>query len=149
LYGLLLVLHVLAAVAVIGTAFLVPLIRRSAKTAAQLRFIFDITAKVAWFSKIGGAVLVLTGIWLMVISEAGFTQMWLNLSILLSLIFVVTLGGLIEPRVKRIAQIVSESHGHELSADVGLAVRKLAPLEATAQLLTLAVTVLMVVKPML
>lgn len=148
MYGLLLVLHILAAVAVMGSAFLVPIVRRSAKTAAQLRFIFDITAKVAWFSRIGGAVLVLTGIGLMIIAEAGFSQMWLNLSILLSLVFVVTLGGWIEPRVKRIAQIVSESQGSELSGDVGLAMRKLAPVETTAQLLTLAVTVLMVVKPM-
>lgn len=53
-----------------------------------------------------------------------------------------------EPRIKRIAQIASESQGYELSADVGLALRKLAPLETTAQLLILAVTVLMVIKPM-
>lgn len=148
MFGLLLVLHIFAAVAVIGSAFLVPIIRRSAKTTAQLRFVFDITPKVGWFSKIGGAVLVLTGIWLMIIAEMGFSQMWLNLSILLSLILVVTIGGLIEPRIKRIAQIASESQGHELSADVGRAMRKLAPLETTAQLVTLAVTVLMVVKPM-
>ncbi|MBW5446202.1 DUF2269 family protein [Cohnella sp. CFH 77786] len=147
MFGWLLVLHVLAAVAVIGSAFLGPIIRRSAKTIAQLRFIFDITAKVAWYFKIGGVVLVLTGIWLMVTAEMGFSQMWLNLSILLSLMLVVTISGLIEPRIKQIARIASESQGPELSADVLLAMRKLAPLETTAQLLSLAVTVLMVIKP--
>lgn len=148
MFGLLLLLHILAAAAVIGSAFLMPILRRSAKTAAQLRFIFDITPKVGWFSKIGAVVLVLTGIWLMVIADMGFSQMWLNLSILITLVLIVTIGGWIEPRIKRIAQIASESQGHELSADVGLAMRKLAPLETTAQLLILAVTVLMVIKPM-
>lgn len=148
MFGLLLVLHIFATIAVIGSAFLVPIIRRSAKTTDQLRFIFDITAKVGWFSKIGAVVLVLTGIWLMVNAKMGFSQMWLNLSILLSLILIVMIGGWIEPRIKRIAQIASESQGHELSADVGQAMRKLVPLETTVQLLTLAVTVLMVVRPM-
>lgn len=147
MFATLLVLHIFAAIAVIGSAFFMPVVRRSAKTAAQLRFVFDATTAVAWFSKIGAAVLVLTGIWLMVMAEAGFTQMWLNLSILLSLVLAVTIGGLIEPRVKRIAQIASQSQGQELSADIGLALRKLVPWETTAQLLTLAVTVLMVVKP--
>lgn len=73
--------------------------------------------------------------------------MWLNLSILLSLVLVVTIGGFIEPRIQRI-EAASKSQGHELSAEVRLAMRKLVPLETTAQLLILAVTALMVVKPM-
>lgn len=147
MFALLLVLHIFSAVAVIGSAFLVPIIRRSAKTAAQLRFFFDMTTKVAWISKIGAALLVITGIWLMVNAKVGFTQMWLNLSILLSLVLVVTIGGFIEPRIQRI-EAASKSQGHELSGEVRLAMRKLVPLETTAQLLILAVTVLMVVKPM-
>lgn len=148
LYGWLLVLHIFAAVAVIGSAFMVPIIRRSAKTTDQLRFILDITSKLALFTKIGGTVLVLTGIWLMFIAKMGLTEMWLNLSILLSLILIVTIVGLIEPRTKRLAQLASERQGHELSADVGLAMRRISPMETTAQLLSLAVTVLMVIKPM-
>ncbi|MFD2330862.1 DUF2269 family protein [Cohnella sp. GCM10020058] len=148
MFAFLLVLHIFSAVAVIGSAFLVPIIRRSAKTAAQLRYFFDMTAKIAWISKIGAALLVITGIWLMVIAKAGLAQMWLNLSILLSLVLVVTIGGFIEPLIHRI-EVASQSQSHELSADIRLVLRKLAPLETTAQLLTLAVTVLMVVKPML
>lgn len=44
MFGLLLVLHLLSAIAFMGSAFLVPAIRRSAKTTSQLRFVFDITA---------------------------------------------------------------------------------------------------------
>ncbi|MED4749774.1 DUF2269 family protein [Brevibacillus choshinensis] len=149
LIGLLLVLHILASIAVIGPAFVVPVIRRSVRTAGQLRFAFGITIKLAVFPKIGGAVLVLTGIWLMIITKMGLSQMWLNLSILLSLLMVVTIGGLIEPRMKKVMQIVSESQdqGDEVPAEFSRAMKKIAPLESAAQLLMIAITVLMVVKP--
>ena len=149
LFGLLLVLHILASIAVIGPAFMVPVIRKSARTADQLRFAFGITAKLAILPKIGGAVLIVTGIWLMIITKMGLSQMWLNLSILLSLLMVVTIGGLIEPRMKKIIQIVSQSHGQgdEVPAEFTRAMKKIAPIESAAQLLMVAITVLMVVKP--
>ncbi|WP_394298016.1 DUF2269 family protein [Gordoniibacillus kamchatkensis] len=149
LFGLLLVLHILATIAVIGPAFVVPVIRRSARTFGQLRFAFSITTKLAILPKIGGAVLIVTGIWLMIITKMGLSQMWLNLSILLSLLMIVTIGGLIEPRMKKIMQIVSESQGQEdeVPAEFARAMKKIAPLESAAQLLMLAITVLMVVKP--
>ncbi|TBL78484.1 DUF2269 family protein [Paenibacillus thalictri] len=147
--GLLLVLHILATIAVIGTAFVVPFIRRSARTAGQLRFAFSITTKLALLPKIGGAVLIVTGIWLMIITKMGLSQMWLNLSILLSLLMIVMIGGLIEPRMKKIMQIVSErqSQGDEVPAGLTRSMRKITLLESTAQLLMIAITVLMVVKP--
>lgn len=149
LFGLLLILHILASIAVIGPAFLVPVIRRSARTAGQLRFAFGITSKLAIFPKMGGAVLILTGIWLMIITKMGLSQMWLNLSILLALLMVVTIGGLIEPRMKKVMQIVSESQGQgdEVPAEFVRLMKKIAPLESAAQLLMIAITVLMVIKP--
>ncbi|MFB9750106.1 DUF2269 family protein [Paenibacillus hodogayensis] len=148
LFGLLLVLHILASIAVIGPACLVPVIRRAARTSSQLRFAFDITAKLAILPKIGGAVLVVTGGWLMIITEMGLSQMWLNLSILLSLLMIVTIGGLIEPRMKKIMKIVYESQGQgEIPDEFARAIGKIAPLELASQLLMIAIIVLMVVKP--
>lgn len=111
LFGWLLVLHILAAIAVIGPAFVVPVIRRSARTVDQFRFAFDVTNKLAILPKIGGAVLIITGVWLMIITKMGLSQMWLNISILLSLLMVATIDGLIGPRIKKIMQIVSISQG--------------------------------------
>ncbi|MDF2657843.1 MAG: hypothetical protein K0Q94_634 [Paenibacillus sp.] len=51
MFGLLLVLHILSAIAFTGSAFFIPAIRRSAKTASQLRFVFDITDKLSWLPK--------------------------------------------------------------------------------------------------
>jgi uncharacterized membrane protein len=149
LFGLLLVLHILASIAIIGPAFVMPIIRRSARTVGQLRFAFGITTKLAIMPKIGGAVLIITGVWLMIITKMGLSQMWLNVSILLSLLMVVMIDGLIEPRMKKIIKIITESQdqGNEIPVEFGLLMKKIVPIETAAQLLLIAILVLMVVKP--
>lgn len=149
LFGWLLVFHILASIAVIGPAFVVPFIRRSARTAAQLRFAFDVTNKIAILPKIGGAILIITGVWLMIITKIGWSQMWLNISILVSLLMVATIEGLIRPRMKKIMEIVSisQSKGDELPAELGRLMKKIIPIETASQLLMIAITVLMVLKP--
>lgn len=149
LFGLLLVLHILASIAIIGPAFVMPIIRRSARTVGQLHFAFGITTKLAIMPKIGGAILILTGVWLMIITKMGLSQMWLNVSILLSLLMVVMIDGWMEPRMKKIIKIISESQdqGNEIPAEFGLLIKKIVPIETAAQLLMIAILVLMVVKP--
>jgi len=147
MFGLLLVLHILSAIAFTGYAFLIPAIRRSAKTATQLRFVFENTAKLSWFPKIGGAALIATGIGLMMITGMGLTQMWLNVSILLSLLLVVAIDAFIEPRLKKVAKLVAASRGDEVPAELSHAMKKIVPLELAAQLLMIADIVLMVIKP--
>ncbi|CAG7609673.1 hypothetical protein PAESOLCIP111_01195 [Paenibacillus solanacearum] len=85
----------------------------------------------------------------MIITKMGFSQMWLNASILLSLLMVVAIDGWIEPRMKKIIKIISENQdqGHEIPAEFGLLIKKIVPIETAAQLLMIAILVLMVVKP--
>ncbi|MEJ9232484.1 DUF2269 domain-containing protein [Peribacillus butanolivorans] len=149
LFGFLLVLHILASIAIIGPAFVMPIIRRSARSVGQLRFAFGITTKLAIIPKIGGAVLIITGVWLMIITKMGLSQMWLNVSFLLSLLIIVMIDGFIEPRMKKIIKIVSESQdqGNEIPAEFGLLMKRIVPIETAAQLLMIAILVLMAVKP--
>ncbi len=150
LFGWLLVLHILAAITVIGPAFVVPVIRRSARTADQFRFAYEVTNNLAiLLPKIGGAVLIITGVWLMIITKMGLSQMRLNISILLSLLMVATIDGLIGPRIKKIMQIVSISQGKgdEVPAELARLMKKIVPIELASQLLMIAITVLMVLMP--
>ncbi|TNJ63322.1 DUF2269 family protein [Paenibacillus hemerocallicola] len=149
LFGWILVLHILASIAVIGPALVVPVIRRSARTVGQLRFAFDVTNKLAILPKIGGAVLIITGVWLMITTKMGLSQMWLNISILLSLLMVATIEGLIGPRMKKIMEIVSisQSKGDEVPSELGRLMKKIVPIETASQLLMITITVLMILKP--
>lgn len=149
LYELLLVLHILASIAIVGPAFVMPIIRRSARTVGQLHFTFGMTTKLAIMPKIGGVVLIVTGVWLMILTKMGLSQMWLNVSILLSLLMIVLIDGWIEPRMKKIVKIISENQvqGNEIPAEFELLIKKIVPIETAAQLLMIATLVLMVVKP--
>ncbi|NQX60326.1 DUF2269 family protein [Paenibacillus qinlingensis] len=149
LFGWILVLHIFASIAVIGPALVVPVIRRSARSVGQLHFAFDVTNKLAILLKIGGAVLMITGVWLMIITKMGLSQMWLNISILLSLLMVATIEGLIGPRMKKIMEIVSicQSKGEEVPFELGRLMKKITPMETLAQLLMVAIAVLMILKP--
>ncbi|MCQ6560486.1 DUF2269 family protein [Paenibacillus mendelii] len=149
LFGWILVLHILASIAVIGPALVAPVIRRSARTVGQLRFAFDVTNKLAILPKIGGAILIITGVWLMIITKMGLSQIWLNISILLSLLMVATIEGLIGPHMKKIMEIVSisQSKGDEVPSELGRLMKKIVPIETASQLLMIAITVLMILKP--
>ncbi|MEK3780455.1 DUF2269 family protein [Paenibacillus sp. FSL K6-1566] len=149
LFGILLVLHILASIAIMGPTFVLPIIRRSARTVGQLHFAFGIATKLSKIPKIGGTVLILTGVWLMIITKTGFSQMWLNVSILLALLTVVLIDGWIEPRVNKIEKSISENYdqGNEIPAEFGLLIKKIVPIETAAQLLMIAILVLMVMKP--
>ena len=149
LFSLLLVLQILAAIAIIGPSFLMPILRRSARTIGQLQFVFSITTKLAIAPKIGGIVLGITGVWLLIITQMGLSQMWLNVSILLSLLMVVIIDFWIEPRMKKIIKVLSESQdkGREISTEFGLVLKKIIPVQTAAQLLMIAILLLMVIKP--
>jgi uncharacterized membrane protein len=149
LFESLLVFHILASISIIGPAIVMPIIRRSARTIGQLHFALELTTKLAILPKIGGIVLIITGVWLMIITKIGLSQMWLNISILLSLIMVVIIDGLIAPRMKKIIKVVSESQDQddEISDEFRLLMKRIAPIETAAQLLMITILVLMVIKP--
>ncbi|GMK44662.1 DUF2269 family protein [Paenibacillus glycanilyticus] len=149
MFGLLLVVHIFASIAVIGPAFVMPIIRRSARTVGQLNFALGVTAKLTIILKIGGTVLILTGIGLMIITKLGLSQLWLNTAILLSLSMIVMIDGWIEPRMKKIFKLTAESQDHskEIPAEFRLGIKKIVPIEIAAQLLMVVILVLMVVKP--
>lgn len=85
----------------------------------------------------------------MIITKMGLSQMWLNVSILLSLLIIILIDGWIEPRLKKIKKIISESQdqGNEIPAEFGLLFKKIVPIETASQLLMIAILVLMVIKP--
>jgi uncharacterized membrane protein len=146
--GILVVLHVLAAIVGIGPAFILPLLGKSAKSGSQLRFVFGIIQKVNNFPKIGGITLLVTGILLMVVSKIGFSLMWLNLSLLLFVIIEVIIIGFIEPRMKKVARLIMTSEGDSIPTGFADSMKRIAPLEGTVHLLTFLIIILMVVKPL-
>jgi uncharacterized membrane protein len=147
LYGLFVVLHVLAAVVGMGSTFVFPLIRKSAATGSQLRFALGLIQKLEQLPNIGGAVIVVTGILLMILNKTGLSLMWLNVSIVLLIVMIVLLAGFIGPRMKKVTQLVLSSQGEQIPAGYMQSIKTIAPLETAVQAIIVAVIVLMVLKP--
>ena len=147
LYELFVVLHVLATVVGMGSTFVFPLIRKSAVTASQLRFALGLIQKLEQLPNIGGAVLVVTGILLMILNKTGLSLMWLNISIVLLIVMIVLLAGLIGPRMRKVTQLVLSSQGDQIPAGYMQSIKTIAPLETVVQAIIVAVIVLMVLKP--
>ncbi|MEC0133664.1 MULTISPECIES: DUF2269 family protein [Paenibacillus] len=144
---LVVVIHVIASIVGIGPAFVLPILTSSAKTGSQLRFVFGLMKKINRFPKTGGVTLIVTGILLMIIDKMGLSVLWLNLSLLFFIVIEVIIIGMVEPRLKKLTQLVMTSEGEEISEGYTTAMNKIAPLEAAVHVLTIVIIILMVVKP--
>jgi uncharacterized membrane protein len=144
---LVVVIHVIASIVGIGPAFVLPILTSSAKTGSQLRFVFGLMKKINRFPKTGGITLIVTGILLMIIDKMGLSVLWLNLSLLFFIMIEVIIIGMVEPRLKKLTQLVMSSEGEEIPDGYTTAMNKIAPLEAAVHVLTIVIIILMVVKP--
>ncbi|MDB5084634.1 MAG: hypothetical protein JWN30_1520 [Bacilli bacterium] len=146
-YGILVVVHVLAAVIGIGPAFILPILGNSAKTGSQLRFVFGIIQRINIFPKTGGITLIISGILLMIVGKLGLSLLWLDLALLLFIVIEIVIIGFVEPNMKKVGQLVMASQGEEIPAGFIDSMKKVAPLELTVHVLTFVIIILMVVKP--
>lgn len=144
---LVVVIHVIASIVGIVPAFVLPILTSSAKTGSQLRFVFGLMKKINRFPKTGGVTLIVTGILLMIIDKMGLSVLWLNLSLLFFIVIEVIIIGMVEPRLKKLTQLVMTSEGEEIPEGYTTAMNKIAPLEAAVHVLTIVIIILMVVKP--
>jgi len=147
LLAVLIVIHVLAAIVGIGPAFILPVVGKSARTADQLRFVFGIMGKINKFPKIGGITLLVSGVLLMIVGKTGFSLLWLDLSLILFVVIEIIIIGFVEPRMKKIAEIVFSSKGDRIPDEFVSSMKRIVPLESTVHFLTLIIIVLMTVKP--
>jgi len=144
---LVVVIHVIASIVGIGPAFVLPILTSSAKTGSQLRFVFGLMKKINRFPKTGGITLIVTGILLMIIDKMGLSVLWVTLSLLFFIVIEVIIIGMVEPRLKKLTQLVMTSEGEEIPDGYTTAMNKIAPLEAAVHVLTIVIIILMVVKP--
>lgn len=83
----------------------------------------------------------------MIIDKMGLSVLWINLSLLFFIVIEVIIIGFVEPRLKKLTQLVMASEGDEIPEGYTAAMNKIAPLEAAVHVLTIVIIILMVVKP--
>ncbi|MCY9661590.1 DUF2269 family protein [Paenibacillus chondroitinus] len=147
MYIYLLFVHILAAVIAMAAVICYPLIMSSAKTTSQAKFALALLEKAAILPKLGGTLLLLTGLALGFLEVSLFKELWYVLSIAIFLVILVIFAGLIPAGIKQQRTLLQQTPGDDLPDAYRQSRRRSARLDLIANLAAFIVILLMVFKP--
>lgn len=139
--------HTLAAFVLVIPSVFVPLFAWRIKTLKNLKRLFRVSNFLNRFSKIGGLFLLITGLGIMYEAKIGFSQMWLNVSIVLIVILEIIAALIAPKKMKEIAQYLVNYEGDEIPEEYSRMMRGIFPYNAIIHVVTLMIMLLMIFKP--
>lgn len=147
IYGLVVLVHVIAAVTGLGASFAMPTILKGAKTADQARYSLGLNKKIETIVKIGSIALLLTGLILGFLNTELFTKVWYIASIVIYLAVQVLVAGIMPKKIKRMEQVIHDHKGSELPAEFTKINLELKPYNAILHTSAVLLIILMSLKP--
>jgi len=146
-YSLLVLIHVLAAIIGIGVTFAFPVISNMAKNLSQLKHTLELLKKLELYPKIGGGILIITGLIMGFITPAYFKEIWFVGSIVLYLIIEILIYVVIGSKMKMIVPVVMSAEGEEIPEEYLVVAKSTAPVHMLATLLAIIIIIFMAAKP--
>lgn len=147
IYNFLLLIHVLAAIIGVGAAFAFPIIMSAFKNLSQLKFTLGIMKKLDLLPKVGGLILLITGLIMGFMNPTYFTNVWFTGSLVLYIIIETLMIGIVDRKLKPVVPIVMNAEGEEIPNEFEDFSKATAPIQMTVHGLALIIIILMTVKP--
>ncbi|MDR7074446.1 DUF2269 family protein [Fictibacillus barbaricus] len=147
LYGILVLIHVIAAIIGLGASFAMPVVTKFAKTKNQARFALDLNAKIETLPKIGSISLLLTGLILGFLNTGLFHETWYISSLVIYVLAQVLVIGIIPKKQKQMSEILAAYEGDDLPDDYRAVDKQTDPYMYLLHSLAVILIILMVVKP--
>ena len=147
LYKSILVVHILSAIIGLGPGFVLTFIAIHAKTMTELRHAYYIRNRVHIFVMIGGALLLITGVFMGIIRPELFGELWFSASLILYLIALAIAPLLLISRTKPVKEILALHKGEEIPEEYYTASKPLFFYEHLTNFLFILIIILMVLKP--
>jgi len=147
MYIYLLFIHIIAAVTAMAAVICYPFIMSSARTTGQAKFALALLEKTAILPKLGGTLLLLTGLALGFLEVSLFKELWYVISIAIFLVILVLFAGLIPAGIKQQLALLQQTQGDDLPETYRQSRRRSAWLEGIANVAAFIVILLMVFKP--
>lgn len=116
-------------------------------TTGQAKFALALLEKTAILPKLGGTLLLLTGLALGFLETSLFKELWYVLSIIIFLVILVIFAGLIPAGIKQQLTVLQRTQGDDLPEEYRQSRRRSAWFEVIANLAAFIVILLMVFKP--
>lgn len=147
LYGIMVLLHVVAAVAGLGPTFIFPLLLYSAKSKEQLVWVNDLLAKAEKAIKIASIGLLITGLILGILHPYLFKEFWYISSIVLYFIAQIIVIGIAGKHSKTALAILDATEGSEIPKEVITLNKIIIKAHISASVIVVILVILMNVKP--
>lgn len=147
MHSFLVFVHIIAAVAGIGTVFIFPLIANNSKTKSEARNTLALMKKLELFPKAGSITLLVTGLILGFMNTALFTTGWYIASIVLYVAAQVIVIGMLPKIMTARLQILDRHPGEDLPKEYAEVGKKSAKLEGITHVIVFALIALMYFKP--
>ncbi|WP_260471962.1 DUF2269 domain-containing protein [Bacillus sp. HMF5848] len=147
LYGLLVLIHVIAAVAGLGASFAMPIIANYPKTVSQIKFAMEINKNVEKTVKIGSISLLLTGLILGLINPALFTQGWYIASLLIYVAVQPITAVILPKKMKQMGQLIANHSSEEIPDEFIKIQKTTAPYNMILHSSAIILIILMSIKP--
>jgi uncharacterized membrane protein len=147
MYIYLLFIHIIAALTAIGAVICYPLIMSSARTVGQAKFALALLQKTAILQKIGGTLLLLTGLALGFLETQLFLKLWYMVSISIFFVILIILASLLPAGIKQQLAVLQQTQDDALPEAYRRSRRRSAWLEGIANFAVFISILLMVFKP--
>jgi uncharacterized membrane protein len=146
-YGLLLLIHLIAAVVGLGASFALPVLMSRPKTVSQAKFAHSTAKGIENFAKIGSITLLVTGIVMGILNTYLFTQIWFIASLVIYVLIQPIVAGIIPKNSAKQLEILENATGEELPAEYIQIDKKMVPFNNTVHAAAIILIILMSVKP--
>ncbi|WP_239616349.1 DUF2269 family protein [Cohnella mopanensis] len=147
MYNYLLFIHIISSVTAIAAVIFYPLIMSSARTVGQAKFALALQEKTSILLKLGGTLLLLSGLALGFQETSLFQELWYVASIVIFFVILVIFAGLLPAGIKQQLKLLQQTQGDDLPEAYRLNRRRSAWLEGVANLAVFISILLMVFKP--
>ncbi|RJR05568.1 DUF2269 family protein [Candidatus Parcubacteria bacterium] len=147
LYGLLLLIHIIAAVVGLGSTFAMPVLMSTAKTVTQAKFSHSVAGGIEKFAKIGSITLLLTGIAMGAVSPYLFKEIWFIASLVIYVLVQPIVAGILPKKNNLQIQILEKANGEELPTEYQQISKQLIPINNIVHISAIILIILMTIKP--
>ena len=144
IYGLLVLVHVIAAVAGLGASFSMPVVMRTPETSHQAKFSLDLSKN---FAKVGSIVLLITGLIMGIINPYLFKTGWYIASIVIYIGVQFIVAGIMPKKVKQMTEIIHSHEGEDVPESYGKINSELKPYNIIIHSAAIILIILMSIKP--
>ncbi|MGM0840483.1 MAG: DUF2269 family protein [Bacillota bacterium] len=147
MYGLLVLVHIVAAVAGLGASFAMPVVMKTPETSHQAKFSLELSKKIETFAKIGSIVLLITGLIMGIMNPYLFKTGWYIASIVIYIGVQFIVAGLMPKKVKQMAEIIHSHKGDDVPESYGKINSELKPFNIIIHSSAIILIILMSIKP--